>query len=143
MNDDFLDDLILVAKAMDAPPKEPSERAKELFEAALARRQPAKVVSDKQMQVLILQLLKAGGRLDGGTIIDKLDDLKVKIALQGEGVIYALLSEMEEDGFIAGAFDAAMARKSYEIQNQGTDFLHRHAADVQTINAPVAAIFAT
>ena len=142
MNDDFLDDLILVAKAMDAPPKEPSERARELFEAALARRQPFTVVTEKQMRVIILQILTLG-RSDGSEIVAKLHESKVKLELEGEGVIFALLSQMEEDGLLTGQFDPTMTRKTYRVETPGSTLLEKNAATVKTINAPVGALFAT
>ena len=101
-----------------------------------------KVVSDKQMKVIILQILSKG-RFDGGEIVEKLNESKVRLATQGDGVIYALLSEMEEADFISGAFDAAMVRKTYERAARGKELLKKNAASVQGINEPVAALFAT
>ena len=143
MNDDFLDDLILVAKAMHAPPKEPSERARELFEAALARRQPFEIVSEKQMQVIILQLLPKG-RFDGGQIIEKLNELKYRVNLEGDGVIYALLARMEEENLIIGKFDETMVRKIYQIDKpKGTQLLERNSAFARTSGERINAILAT
>ena len=143
MNDDFLDDLILAAKAMNAPPREPSERAKEMFEAALARRQPFEVVSEKQMRVIILQLLTKG-RFDGGEIIDKLNALKYRLKLEGDGVVYALLARMEEEDLINGTFDPAMTRKTYALDEAaGSKLLQENSALARNSEARVFALFAT
>lgn len=143
MNDDFLNDLILVAKAMDAPPNEPSERAKELFEAALARRQPFEIVSEKQMRVIILQLLTKG-RFDGGQIIEKLNELKYRMNLEGEGVIYGLLARMEEESLVIGKFDEAMVRKIYRIDEpKGTKLLEKSSALARASQPRIDALPAT
>ena len=142
MNNEYLKRLLIITKAIDAPPEEPSERAKELFEAALARRKSFHVVTEDQMKVIILQLLSKG-MSDGAQIIEKLSERKVKLELQGEGVIYALLATMEEDRLIIGKFDDVMVRKEYKIETAGTSLLQQSAASVQTINPSIQALFAT
>lgn len=144
MNNEHLKSLLIISKAIDASPEEPSERAKELFEAALARRQPFTVKSEKQMKVIILQLLKKGGRLDGGEILEKLEALRCRLELQGDGVVYALLARMEEENLVIGNFDSAMVRKIYQMDDtKGKSLLDKNLAstgvDIERINA----IFAT
>jgi DNA-binding PadR family transcriptional regulator len=142
MNKELLKRLLIVSKAMDAPPMEPSERAKELFEAALARRQPVKVLSEKQMKVVILKILSKG-RADGGEIIEKLHELKVWLDLKGEGVIFALLARMEEDDLLSGKFDDAMVRKTYRMEERGSKLLDANSDSVRVISEPLAMLWST
>ena len=141
MNEELLKELLATAKAMDAPAVEPSPRAKESFAAMLAKYAPT-VLKDAQMQVVILKVLTQG-RADGGEIISKLDELKVRHELQGEGVVYALLARMEEEGLISGRFDTAMTRKEYWIQDPGTKLLEKQSDAVRNVSGLVAALWAS
>jgi DNA-binding PadR family transcriptional regulator len=144
MNNEYLKRLLIISKAIDAPPEEPSERATELFEAALARRQPFTVKSEKQMKVIILQLLKKGGRLDGAEILEKLEALRCRLKLEGDGVIYALLARMEEENLVIGKFDSAMVRKTYQMDDtKGRLLLKKNLASEGMESERIDAVFAT
>jgi DNA-binding PadR family transcriptional regulator len=89
----------------------------------------------------VLQILH-NGRADGGQIIDKLKELKIRLELEGEGVVFALLAKMEERGVITGKFDEAMIRKTYQVEEKGSNLLNREAHSVRGINEQVGMLWA-
>ncbi len=131
MNKHFLKNLLIAARDMDAPPKEPSERAKELFEAALARHQSAKVLPLNAMKVVILNLLNKG-TLTGSEIIDKLAELHLEMEPKGDGAILGLLHQMEMEGMVAIQFHESTATRRYKIDDAGSDLLRRKETSVVT-----------
>ena len=138
MSDEFLKDLLSDVDAIQAPPAMPSQRQRKAFREAIG----LSVLDERKIVTLILKILSKG-RFDGGDIIVKLNELDVRFELEGEGAIFALLARMEEQDLILGAFDTAMTRKDYWIQDPGSKLLEQNSDKVRSVNGLVSALWAT
>ena len=143
MNEEKLKELFSDLEAMDAPVTPPSAREWQLFRDALAAEQPqVQIITENQMKVVILQILSKG-RADGGEIVEKLAELKIRLALEGEGVIFALLARMEDEELLAGTFDAAMFRKTYKVEERGSKLLESSEDSVRSLSDRIGMLWAT
>ena len=143
MNEEKLKELFSDLEAMDAPVTPPSEREWRLFRDALAAEQPRlQIITEDQMKVVILQILSKG-RADGGEIVEKLAELKIRLADEGEGVIFALLARMEDEEFLSGQFDAGMVRKTYKVEERGSKLLESMADSVRSLSDRIGMLWAT
>ncbi len=142
MNEEFLKQMLSDMEAMNASVTPPSSREWELFRSAMAAESIRdQEVSESQMEVLILKILSSG-RADGGEIAEELKKLKVHLATPGEGLIFALLARMEDEGVIIGGFNPEMTRKEYSLAERGRGLLERGSSTVQNLNPLVAALWA-
>ena len=143
MNEEKLKELFSDLEAMDAPVTPPSSREWQLFRDALAAEQPqVQIITENQMKVVILQILSKG-RADGGEIVEKLAELKIRLADEGEGVIFALLARMEDEEFLSGQFDAGMVRKTYKVEERGSKLLESMADSVRSLSDRIGMLWAT
>ena len=141
MNKKLLRQLLIRSEGMHPTPREVPPELKDRFDAILAKHAAPQVISESNMIVVVLQILH-NGRADGGQIIDKLKEMKIRLEQQGEGVIFALLSKMEERDLIIGKFDKAMVRKTYQVEEKGSNLLNREADSVRSINEQVGMLWA-
>jgi DNA-binding PadR family transcriptional regulator len=132
MTEEQLTLLLAAVDAVDAPPAaELSLRARDVLDAALAKLPPTpRELSDEEMKIVILKIL-SNGRADGGELADTLADLNIHLAKEGEGLIFALLANMEERGLIIGQFNEARTRKAYSLTADGLLLLERKSAAVR------------
>ncbi len=141
MSDELLKEILTIAKAMDAQPVSPPPRAQERFEAMLLKNGP-KVLTESEMRTVILKLLSKG-RADGGEIADAIAGLRLRLAEKGDGLVFALLGRMEEEGIVKGEFDQPMTRKTYTIQTKGTALLEKGQAGVLGLSESLGRLWAT
>src|SRR4051812_9870572 len=124
MNNEFLKAVLTTMRELDPPPIEPSEKVKDMLEAFLTKYSSYDVLSQEQMEIVILKLLDEG-RLAGGEVASKVDSLKVRLEAEGEAIIFALLARMEEEKLISKESDL---KPVYRIEHLGTNLLQKHEA---------------
>jgi DNA-binding PadR family transcriptional regulator len=137
MSDEFLKDLLSDVDAIQAPPATPSPRQRRAFREALG----ILVLDESKIVTVILKIL-ARGRKDGGEIIAKLNEIDVRFEVEGEGVIFALLSRMEDQELILGGFNDTMTQRTYGLDSKGEILLNRSEDSVRNLSEHLAMLWA-
>jgi DNA-binding PadR family transcriptional regulator len=140
MNKKLLRELLIRSEGMHPTPREVSPELQARCDAILAKHAASKVISESNMIVVLLQILSKG-RADGDQIIEKLNEVKVHLELQGDGVIFALLARMEDEELILGEFDEAMTRKTYKVEEKGSALLNHNADSVRNLSQHLALLW--
>jgi DNA-binding PadR family transcriptional regulator len=111
--------------AADAPPEEPSARAKERFEESLARNFPqTRILTQQQMRIALLKIIQQTPG-DGLATIQRLTSSHLALATPGYGSIYGLLNQLESEGNLKGDWveEGTRSLKKYTITKSGDEVL--------------------
>lgn len=87
------------------------------------------------VELLVLELLRARGRLHGYAIVQALQEIGELVA--GVSTVYPVLKRLEADGLVAATWDTSGAgnpRKYYEITPQGASFLESARKEWATLD---------
>jgi PadR family transcriptional regulator PadR len=87
------------------------------------------------VELLVLELLRARGRLHGYAIVQALQEIGELVA--GVSTVYPVLKRLEADGLVDATWDTSGGgnpRKYYEITRQGTGFLERARTEWETLD---------
>ena len=106
-------------RSMEEPPSAPPEKAITAFNRALLEKAPSRAVTVKDMEIVLLRLLKSRP-MTGIEIITVLNEKKVALADGGDGLIYGLLHRLETAGLIDGRWDKGTITKNYRLTETGS-----------------------
>lgn len=116
------------------PPIEVPERVKATLDRARHERFPlVKELEVGELKALILKILSTHP-CDGFELIDGLVKAKCKLKGAGEGVIYGILSTMEDEGMLEGQWRESSSRmlKTYRVTDKGAKLLEpRNSTSVE------------
>ena len=84
----------------------------------------ASILSEALLRLFILQMISESP-MDGFQIVEKLTENRVALKIQGDGVIYGLLSQMENTGALQGRWRESEGKmaKIYQLTEKGTELL--------------------
>ena len=88
------------------------------------------------VELFVLELLRARGRMHGYGIVAALDEVGDLVA--GLSTVYPVLKRLESDGLVAATWETdapGNPRKYYVITLEGATFLNRARAEWGRINA--------
>jgi PadR family transcriptional regulator PadR len=87
------------------------------------------------VELLVLELLRARGRMHGYAIVAALQEIGELVA--GVSTVYPVLKRLESDGLVAADWDTSGGgnpRKYYEITPPGAQFLETARKEWQTLD---------
>jgi PadR family transcriptional regulator PadR len=93
------------------------------------------------VELLVLELLRARGRLHGYAIVQELQELGELVA--GVSTVYPVLKRLEADGLVEASWDTGGGgnpRKYYEVTPDGTRFLEAARGEWGTLDGAMRAL---
>lgn len=87
------------------------------------------------VELLVLELLRARGRLHGYAIVQELQELGELVA--GVSTVYPVLKRLEADGLVSASWDTGGGgnpRKYYEVTADGISFLGDARTEWKTLD---------
>ncbi len=108
-------------KAAEAAPLPPPPKARQALEQSLKMHVQPRLVSQPEMEMVLLKLLQDSPG-EGGDLIQRLQTLKLRLANPGDGVIYGLLNTMERACWIEGRWREVGLKmiKTYHFTGSGS-----------------------